>query len=161
MQQFGIGGNWLLNRSFAPPDRRGRLSPHFREFEMAGDVCLGDLGLMQLRYIIEQFAQTHSLKLWLWHLGKITKSPDDRLQVGNLREQHRRALAKRVIKLLRALFSSAKQILDRQLKRKQRILQLMRQAARQLPPSGDAFRLHQPLALLEEIVRHAVEGIRQ
>src|ERR1035437_24937 len=52
-------------------------------------------------------------------------------------------------------------VLDGDLEREQRVLELVRQAPRQLTPRRHAFGLHQALALRHQFVRHAIEGARQ
>jgi hypothetical protein len=55
------------------------------------------------------------------------------------------------------LVAGAQKIFHGQLERKKWILELMRQAPRQLAPSRYALRLNQSLTLVEQVSRHAVE----
>ncbi len=58
-------------------------------------------------------------------------------------------------------FARAHQVLDRELQRKERILELVGKPSRQFAPCGHALALHQPLALARELFRHVIEAARQ
>ncbi len=53
------------------------------------------------------------------------------------------------------------EILDRELQREERILELVRQTPRQLAPRGHALALDEPLALARELLRHVIKAARQ
>ena len=101
------------------------------------------------------------MKLWLRHPGKFAETRDDGLKVGDLRQQGRRALTKHFIELFRTLLPRPYQVLHRQLQWKQRILELMRQTAGQLPPGSHALGLYHALSLLQQFSRHAIERFGQ
>ncbi len=58
-------------------------------------------------------------------------------------------------------FARTHQILDRELQREERILELVRQPARQFAPCGHALALHQAVALARQLLRHVIEAARQ
>ena len=80
------------------------------------------------------------------------------LQVLDLCRERRRALVKDFVELLRSQLPCSHQVFHRQLQWKQRILQFMRKPSCQFTPCRHALALHQPLALLLQLRRHAVEG---
>ena len=63
---------------------------------------------------------------------------------------HERALGSRVPRL---------HLLDGEPDRRQRVLQLVRGLARQRLPAGHPRQVHQPVAVLLELIRHVVEGL--
>ena len=81
----------------------------------------------------------HAGGMWTTHASEIAR--------------HRK-LGTAEIELFRRLFLGTLQILDRDLQRKERIFQLVGQAAGQFAPSCDAFRLHQAIPLLQKFARH-------
>ena len=60
---------------------------------------------------------------------------------------------KNFLELLRTLLPRPHQVLHRQLQGKQWILEFVRQAPRQFAPGRDPLGLHQPLPLLQEVLR--------
>ena len=73
-------------------------------------------------------------------------------------EQRGGAFAEDLVELFRVPVPRALHVLHGDLQREKRILQFVRQAAGQFAPCGHALGLHQPLALLHQLVRHAIEG---
>lgn len=74
-----------------------------------------------------------------------------------LGEERCRALREHLLELIRRALPHPLQILDRDLKRKERVLQLMRQPPRQLAPGGHPFGLQHTLAMLDQLLGHPVE----
>src|ERR1700722_1372531 len=105
------------------------------------------LRLKQFHDTAQNFIHLHRLKLRMRHSRKLTEAADDRLQVRDLSEQSARTLAEYFIELLGTLRPRSRQIFNRELKREQRILQLMSQSARQFAPSRDRLGLHQAFLL--------------
>ena len=75
--------------------------------------------------------------------------------------QRRQTLVEDLLELLRRQRSGPPEVVDRETQREERILQLVREPPRQLPPCGDAFGLDQPFALLDQLSGHVVERLRQ
>ncbi len=111
-------------------------------------------GFEKLEDAAHDVVQVHWPQLRLRHFREIAEAADDLLQIVDFREQDAGGFAKHFLELLRILLLGALQILDRRLQREKRILQFMRQPARDFPPRGHAFRLHQPFALLAQLLRH-------
>ncbi len=119
-----------------------------RQFQLAFDrgmIRRLQLRLQESRHLLHDLVDLHSLKLRLRHPGKFAEARDDGFQIGNLRQQRRRALAKNLVELFRTLLPRPHQVLHGQLQGKQGILELMRQAAGQFPPGRHPLSLHQAL----------------
>ena len=108
-----------------------------------------------------QLVEIHRLHLGRRHLGEIAEPADDLFQFGQFRQQRGGAFAENFVELLGVALARPLHVFDRDLQREQRVLQLVRQPPRQLAPRRHALRLHQALALLHQLVRHAVESARQ
>ncbi len=112
------------------------------EFKLARDRNSSwslQLCLKKLRNTPQQFIHLHRLQLRMWHFGEFAEASNDRFQIRYLRQQRARTLAKYFVELFRILHPGANQILDCELQREQRILQLMRQSPRQLAPRSNAL----------------------
>ena len=139
-----------------------------------------ELGLEESHSAAHDLIQMHRLELWRRHPGEITEAADDHLQIGELCQQRGSALAKDFLKLsrrfcggggfriqefgfalCRLLVVGAKQVFHRDLQREKRILELVRQAAGQLPPCRYPFGLHQALTLFHQFLCHTIERLRQ
>src|SRR5262249_41717900 len=123
--------------------------PYICRFPIYSYRRLRKLCLVKFEYLTNDFVQVHALKLRLRHFGEFAEPADDRLQMRDFLQQRGCALSESFIELFLPLLARAKKVLDRQLKRKQWILELVGQASRQFPPCGDALGLHQPLLLIE------------
>jgi len=76
---------------------------------------------------------------------------DLRFEISASRVSHFRGILRRTVRTVRP---GAHQVLNRELKRKQWILQLMRQPTRQFAPSRDSLRLYQTFSLRQQFSRH-------
>src|SRR5262249_38728253 len=83
---------------------------------------------------------------------------DDLLELREFGEQRGSAFAKDLVKLVGIALAGALHVFDGDLQRKERILELVGKAARQLAPGGDALGLNEALALGDQLAGHAVEG---
>src|SRR5258706_12461265 len=119
------------------------------------------LRLTKLHHAPHHLIHLHLPQLWLRHLRKLAEPSNNSLEIRDLRQQRSRTLAEDFIKLLRILLPRPHQILHCKLQRKQGVLQFMRQAPRQLSPSGHSFGLHQTFLLPEQLGGHAIERICQ
>src|SRR5262249_17954627 len=117
-----------------------------------------ELALKELGHAANQLVEIDFLKLGRRHFRKITEASDDGLEVGDLSQERGRAFAENLIKLLGRILAGADEVLYGDLQRKERILQLVGQAASQFPPRSYALALHQALPLRNQLLGHLVEG---
>ena len=149
MQQLRIG----IERHRRPGQRRRRIGSLRRGLRG---------GLIERAHALDDVFRVDALELGLGHFAEVAEAADDRLQVRDLRAQRRRAFAKDLVELrLAADCARAHQVLDRELQREERILELVRQPARQFAPCGHALALHQAVALAGELLCHVIEAARQ
>src|SRR6202011_5846109 len=87
------------------------------------------LRMEQLDHALQSLIHLHRLQLRMRHLRKLAEAANDRLEVGDLGKQGGQTLAEYLVELLGTLCPGAHQVLNRELKRKQRIFQLMGQSA--------------------------------
>ena len=120
-----------------------------------------ELRFEQLHDVAHDVVQVHRVQFGLRHLREIAEAGDDGLQIFDFRDQNARGLAKHFVELARAVIVRGLQILHGRLQGEQRILQLVREAARQFAPCGDALRLHEAFALLDQLLGHAIECFRE
>ena len=126
--------------------RRNRRTPHRAE-----------LRFEKFHHAAHHIIQVHGRQFRLRHFREIAEPADDVFQVLDFRKQDSRRFAKHFFELLGILFLRALQIFDRRLQREQRILQFVRQPPRHFAPGRHALGLHQPLALLDQLLRHLIE----
>src|SRR5206468_2535151 len=117
-----------------------------------------ELGLEEAHGPAQRLVQIHGFKLRRRHFGEVAEPADDRFEISQLFEQCGRALAENLIELLRRLLSGALHVLNRDLDREKRVLELVRQSSRQLAPGCDPLGLNETVALLEQLLRYTVEG---
>ncbi len=97
------------------------------------------------------------LALRLRHSGELAEAADDRFQIADFGQQRRGSLVEDLLEQFGSFLLCADQVLDRDLQREQRVLQFVRQTARQFPPRSHALGLHGALFLLEQVFGHAIE----
>ena len=105
------------------------------------------LRLNQLRHSTDYLVNLYGMNLRRRHPGEFAEASDNCFQVGDLGQQSSRTFAEYFVELFRSLLPRPNQIFDRELQRKQRILQFMGQPPRQFAPGCDSFGLNQPFAL--------------
>ena len=108
------------------------------------------LRLQQPRHILHDFVQLYSLKLRLRHSGKFAEARMIVFRFAISASSVEEPSRKDFIELFRTLLPRPHQVFHRELQREQRILQLVRQAARQFAPRGNPLRLHQLFPLLQK-----------
>ena len=147
MQQLRIGIEWhgRIGHIDSNPNLRVAASESF----------------VERAHALHDILRVDAFKLRLRHLAEVRETPNDRLQVRNLRRQRRRALAKYLVELRLRQLARPHQVFDGELQRKERILELVRQPPRQFAPGSYAFALHQAVALALELLRHVIEAARQ
>src|SRR5271154_4831877 len=142
--------------------RRNRIQARV-QLQLTTNLCTPrfQLRLNQLHHTANYLVQLHRLQLRLWHLREFAEPSDDPFQIRDLRQQRSRTLPEYFLELLWTLLPRAHQILHRKLKRKQWVLQLMRQPPRQFAPCRHALGLHQPFFLPQQLGGHSIERIGQ
>src|SRR5262249_33920654 len=88
------------------------------------------------------------------HFGEFGETTDNGVELHEFGTKGFGGLAKNFVELLRRFPPGTLEILDGELEREQRVLQLMRQPPRHFTPGGNALGLEQVLALLGELLRH-------
>src|SRR5205823_10169954 len=100
-------------------------------------------------------------ELWRRHAGEIAELRDDAVERRQAGRERGEALVEYFLELLGWQVAGSAQVIGGNPQREQRILQLVGEAPGQLAPGRDALGLHETLALIHELRRHAVEGRRQ
>src|SRR5690348_5890695 len=107
----------------------------------------------------EEFVDIDTLEDGLGHAGELAKASDNGLEVGDLGEKRGRAFLEDFFEHLRAVFARADEVFDGELKREERVLELVGEAAGEFAPGGDALSLNQAFFLFEQVGGHAIEGL--
>src|SRR5262249_15391675 len=132
----GHGVNGVEHQVFDDAAQQHRIATDRRqiakvEFGFNPGRAVGQLSLKELDHVADHLVEIDGLDLRRRHLGEVAKAADDGLQIGNLGEQRGCTLAKYLVELLGSVGAGAQQILDGDLQRKQRVLELVSQAAGQ------------------------------
>ena len=148
------------------PAGRGR--PATRGRPAASTVSMRDrarAGAVEVEHVRDHLVDVGRAQARLRHARELAELVDDAAQRAQLVEDGVARLAEQLAEarggLPSLLLERAPQRLDRELDGEDRVLQLVRQAARHLAPGGDALGLQQPLARRAQLRGHGGEGAGQ
>src|SRR5580704_919692 len=102
----------------------------------------GELRLEKADRVSKRLVHVDADELRIRHLGEIAESSDDAVEIGEFSLESGGTFRENFLELRRAELARALKIFERDLHGKERIAQLMSEAAGQLAPSSDTFSLY-------------------
>ena len=148
-QLLGVGANRLQRRVEIHRQRNRRA------------VRRLDLRAEQLRALTDDVVRRDARELRPRHAREVAEAADHGVEIRQPARHRRQAFVEHFVELRARQRLGPAEIVERDAQRKERVLELVRQPPGELAPGGDALGLNQPLALIDQLPRHRIEGARQ